>query len=152
MHEARDHRLGEKVGNEAQPQQSGQQADEPDHDAEPGREQRQPRRIAQRQRRHGDRDDGRHGGVGSNDEVTGAAEQGVGEQRQHAAVETGHRKTGQFAIGEPHRHHDRAQRQSSRQIARQEGCLVAAQRREAWHPAPNVHSSLSPARSYAGQE
>ena len=79
VHEARDHRLGEKVGNEAQPQQSGQQADEPDHDAEPGREQRQPRRIAQRQRRHGDRDDGRHGGVRSNDEVTGAAEQGVGE-------------------------------------------------------------------------
>ena len=54
MHEAHDHRLGKKVGDEAQLQPAGQQAEHADHHAEPRRQQRQPAGIARRHRQHHD--------------------------------------------------------------------------------------------------
>ena len=69
MQESGDHRLGQKIRDEAQTEQPCQQADRPDHDAEAGREEGQSRRIPNGERRHRDRDDGRHGGVGSHDEM-----------------------------------------------------------------------------------
>ncbi len=150
VHEAHDDRLAEEVGDEAQPQQAGQQAQHARHDAEPRREQRQPPGIAQRQRRHRDGDDGRHRGVGADDEQARAAEQGVGDQRQHAAIEAGQRQAGELAVDEAHRHHHRPQGQARREVVRQERCLVGFQCRQAGGPARELHAASRVLRRAAG--
>jgi hypothetical protein len=139
-----------KIGDEAQPQKACQQAKHAGHDAEPRREQRQPTRIAGRQRRHGDRDDGRHCGVGADDEQARAAEQGVSDQRQHAAIEAGQRQAGQLAIGQAHRHHDRPQGQARREVVRQKRCLVGFECRQAGHPARDLHAASCVSQRAAG--
>ena len=73
VHEADDHRLGQEVGDEAQPQQAAQQAEHADHEAEIGGQQREPHRVALGHRDQGDGDDRRHRRIGADDQLPRAA-------------------------------------------------------------------------------
>ena len=102
--------------------------------------------VAQGDRHQNDGHDGGHRRVRADDEAARAAEQRVGQQGQHAAIESRQRQAGQLAIGEPHRHHHCAERQSRRQIVRQERRLVGSQHCQTRHEACDVHS-ISPHRA-----
>ncbi|CFL93666.1 Uncharacterised protein [Bordetella pertussis] len=128
--------LGQQLGDESQPQQAQDDAEQPGDDGHEAGRGHRAHGVALRDAEH-DREDGRgQRRIRTQDEDAAGAEQRVGEQRDDGGVQAiDARHARRFGIGDAHRHQHGREHQAGGQIARQPGGLVGLQYGQSGQPA-----------------
>ena len=128
VHEADEHGLAEKIGQEPEPEHAGHDAGDAGEDGQRHGERGVERLVdaggAGRERRHDRRDHRARGRVGIDDQLTRRAEDGVDHERQDRRVEPDdRRKARQLRVRDRRRQGDGGHRQTRREIVAQPRAL-----------------------------
>ena len=125
-------RLGQQVGDDAEPQHAAEDEQGSHHDGQQTGQRHRSRRIAGGQREHRCGDDRCQRGVGAEDEDARGSDERVHDQRDDGGVEPGlGGEAGDLGVPQPGWHEERREHDAGDQITLQPAPFVAASHRHA---------------------